>query len=105
MGELEAVQHAKHIEKEGVAPPAGEEAVLADLCYARRPTQRDRRRFDEHVSRVAYPGGRRTPDAAQRRRLRPSLKGGKPHPVGDVRDGIAVGVDLELVDRLVRKRV
>ena len=105
MGELEAVQHAKHIEEEGVAPPAGEEAVRADLRYARRPTQRDRRRFDEHVSRVAYRGGRRTPDAAQRRRLRPSLKGGKPHPVGDVRDGIAVGVDLELVDRLMRERV
>ncbi len=105
VGELEAVQHAEHIEEEGLAPPAGEKAVLPDLCYARHPTQRDRRRFDEHVSRVAYPGGRRTPDAAQRRRLRPSRKGGKPHPVGDVCDGIAVGVDLELVDRLMRERV
>ena len=105
MGELEAVQDAKHIEEEGVAPPAGEEAVLAGLCYARRPTRRDRRRFDEHLSRVAYPAGRRTPGAAQRRRLHPSLKGGKPHPVGDVRDGIAVSVDHELVDRLMRERV
>ena len=64
VGELEAVQHAKYIEEEGVAPPAGEQAVLANLCYVRRPTQRDRRRFDKHVSRVAYPGGCRTPDAA-----------------------------------------
>src|SRR5258708_32762646 len=33
VGELETVQHAKYIEEERVAPPAGEEAVLADLSY------------------------------------------------------------------------
>jgi excisionase family DNA binding protein len=45
-------------------------------------------------------GGLRALNVAQGRGLRPTLGGREAHPVRDIGDGIAVRVNLELVQRL-----
>src|SRR5439155_10227233 len=104
-GELQIVQRPQRIEEEGIATPAREEAVAAGLRHARVPTRRHRCCFDYDMAAVTRFGGLRTLDAPHGRGLRPARGGREAHPICDVGDGIAVRIDLELVQRLGRERL
>jgi len=83
--------------------PAGEETVIASFRHACLLIQRDRPPFDDNLAGVVCPGGLRTLDVPQRRGLRTACKRRESHSVGNIGDGIAVRVDLELVQRISRK--
>ena len=101
--ELQVVQGALHVEEEGVAAPAREKAVVADLRHLRLPSCRDRRPLEDGLPAVARPGGLRALDAAQRRGVCSTFGRREPHAVGDIGDDIAVRVNLQLVDGLGRE--
>ena len=63
-GELQVVHGALHVEEEGVAAPAREEAVVAGLRHPRLPSYRDGRPLDDDLPALARPGGLRALGAA-----------------------------------------
>src|SRR5215217_2399310 len=69
--ELEVVQGAAYIVKEGVATPACEEAIVAGLRHLRIGARRDRRVLDDRFPALARPGGVGALHTAHRRTLRP----------------------------------
>ena len=103
-GELQVVLCALHVAEEGVAPPAREEAVVAGLGHACHPPHRHRCPFHNSLAAVASLGGLRALNASQRRSL-PALGGRKAHPVCDIGEGIAIRVNLKLVQRFGCERL
>ena len=83
--------------------PARKAAIVAGLRHLGLPPHRDRRSLDDHLPTLARPGGLRALQAAQRRSLRPAPTRGEAHLVCDIGDGIAVRVDLDLVEPLGRE--
>jgi hypothetical protein len=98
--ELEVVEGALCIEKEGVTSPAGKEAVVAGLCHVCRLARRDQRPLDDQVTAVACSGGLRAVDTIDGSGLRTAVGRREPDPVRYVGDRITIGVDLEFVDRI-----
>ena len=68
-GELQVVQGARHVEEEGIAAPAREEAVVAGLRHPCIPPGRDWRSLDDNLSVIA---SRRRPARPQRGAASPS---------------------------------
>src|SRR4029077_12236966 len=89
-----------HVEEEGVAAPAREEAVVAGLRHPCIPPGRDWHSLNDNLTVIASRRSLCALNAAQRRRLRTTLGGREAHPVRNVSDGIPVRVNLELVKRL-----
>ena len=100
--ELKVVKGTR-VEEKGIAAPARKEAIVAGLRHLCLPSHRDRRSLDDNLPALARPGGLRALQAAQRRRLRPAPNRREAHLVCDIGDGIAVRVDLDLVERLGRE--
>src|SRR5215204_640033 len=92
--ELEVVQGATHVVKEGVATPACEEAIVASLRHLRIGAARHRCVLDDRFPTLARPCGVGALHTAHCRTLRPVLWGREPYPIGDVGDRVPGGVDL-----------
>ena len=103
--ELKVVQCAHWIEEERIAAPPGEKAVVAGFGYSCVPIQGNRRVFDDGLPAIAGPGGLRALDAAQRCGLRAACERREAYAVGNIGNRIAVGVDLDLVQRISRERI
>ena len=104
-GELEAVQGATCIVKERVATPAGEEPIVTSIRDPRFTTGRDARVLDNGVATLARIRGVGTLCAMHRRRLRAVSCGRELDPIRDIGNRIAVGVDIELIYRLLGERL
>lgn len=102
-GELELVEGPFRIEKEGVAAPAREDAVIAGLRHVCRLACRDRHSLDDQVTAVACLSGLCTLETIDGSGLRTAVGRRESHAVSYVGDSVAVGVDLELIDRIRRK--
>jgi hypothetical protein len=99
-GELQIVQRTHRVEEEGIAAPAREEAVVAGLRHPCIPPGRDWNSLKDNLAVIASRRSLCALNAAQRRRLCPTLGGREAHPVRNVSDGIPVRVNLELVQRI-----
>src|SRR5262249_7112008 len=97
--EVQVVLCTLHVAEEGIAAPAREEAIVTGLGNPCGWPRRDRCPFDDDVSAVGRRGGLPTLDTAYGRGLPLAFGGRESHAVCNIGDGIAVRVDLELVER------
>ena len=102
-GELQIVQGSLRIEEKRVATPAGKETMVSGRRHPRPRPSRDWGSFEDYVPAVACPGGLFPFNTAQCRSLRSVLRGREADSVCDIGDGVTVGVDLKLIDRLGRE--
>src|SRR5258705_9008950 len=96
-GELHVVEQAIGVEEERIAAPTEEGPVIAGFRHQRLPSDGHRYSLDDDVAFVAYPSGSRASDTAKGRSLLSICGRRKLGTVGDIRDGIAICVDLDFI--------
>src|SRR5712671_2491827 len=96
-GELHIVEQAIGVEEERIAAPTEESPVVAGFRHQRLPSDGHRYSLDDDVAFVAYPSRSRALNTAKCRSLLSIFGGRELGTVGDIRNGIAICVDLDFI--------
>src|SRR5207247_11248520 len=103
-GKRQTIQGALRVEEKGLAARSCEEAVVTKLRHVRLEPGRDGCAFEHDLPAIAGARCVLSLDATHGRRLAVPQRG-ELYSIRDIGDGIAAGVDLQLIDRLGRERL